>query len=39
VNWCLAANKEMATKEMCDEDSYSYNRLANLHVQKLVLVE
>jgi len=27
----------MASKEMCDEDSFNCNRLANLHVQKLVI--
>jgi hypothetical protein len=29
----------MATEEMCDDDSYSCNRFANLHVQELVLLE
>jgi hypothetical protein len=27
----------MAIKEMCDEDSYNYDRLANLYIQNLVL--
>jgi hypothetical protein len=29
----------MATKEMCDEDSYNWDILANLHIQILVLLE
>jgi hypothetical protein len=29
----------MATKEMCDEDSYRCNKLVILHVQKLLSLE